>query len=115
MWAWSLDHITFLPARPSQDQMAALMDSPHGDFLEAITGEYDYGPALGKLRAMQNPAGAPVANGRVVAPSLLPAPGSTQPDHSTGAAFWPQVTSMRVSAQPLTETLEAEFNTSQLR
>jgi hypothetical protein len=108
MWAWRQDLTSFLPARPTPSEVAILMDSSFGDVLKSLTGESDITRALARMTELQTHG----AQGGT-SPSALP--GTAQPNASTGRTQWPLATPVRLSALPLTETLEAEFNTAQLR
>ncbi|MCL4505681.1 MAG: hypothetical protein M1140_06615 [Chloroflexi bacterium] len=108
MLAWVQDYTAFLPSHPSQEDVALLGRGPYGKFLMAITGEKNFTRALERISEIQAQPG-----GQTVPGHLLP--DKAQSNISTGAAFWPTASSIRMNPPALKQTIEAEFNTAQLR
>ncbi|HEY3290833.1 MAG TPA: hypothetical protein VGK87_11950, partial [Anaerolineae bacterium] len=109
MLAWVDNRRAFLPNSLSPVAQHQWMHSDFGKFLIAVTGERTYAPAMARLfpassQRSSTSAGKPVMNEHAGA-------------LRTGAAqaLWPTASASRVTMPPLRMTIEAEFNTAQLR
>ncbi len=124
---WVQDKFEFLPVNPSPDQQQAMMDSEFGAFMIDVTGEHDYTRALAKLKMPLTPSQSiphlPTAllpapqSPTVAAPAMLsPAAQLLEGTKiSSGKVNWPTAAVRYAAAPPLKQTVEAEFNATQLR
>ena len=108
MWAWKLDNRSFIKPKLTPDEFMRLEDSRFGEFLVMATGAEDFSAAMALFRS--------TARRAVALPAAQVAePVGSQARPSNGAAYWPLATPVAANQFALRETIEAEFNTAQLR
>lgn len=109
MLAWVDNRRSFLPANPSPDEQNEWMHSDFGKFFTAVTGERDYAPAMSRLF----PGSMQKATDSLALSKTMDQSGALR--SSGGKAVWPTACASHVTMPPLRMTIEAEFNTAQLR
>ncbi len=106
MLAWMERWNSFLPEHPTRDELSGLEHSSFGQFLMAIFEVNQFAAALQRLARLQAAPGARAA-------ARLPGAGMERA--SGTAVYWPSAASIRTTSLPLKQTIESEFNTTQLR
>ena len=108
---WMQHRSLFLPLDLPSEQQEEIMATEFGEMGIAITGESSYPKIVAKL--LSAPAHAKTTPQAV--PQLASPLATATTLSSTGNAKWPTASDHRVAPPPLKETIEAEFNTTQLR
>jgi hypothetical protein len=120
MLTWTRDPLAFLPAQPTPDEWDQLTESSFGECITDLL-PMDFASAYTLYRRMRQPqagsdnlgvidASAGVASVRPSSPARKVAANT-----SSGAARWPTASAVWPAAPDLHHTIEAEFNTAQLR